>query len=188
MNKAFLLKILLYAYATSTFSLGIVEPVYAFFVQKLGGGILETAWSIALFSIVTGIVTIGIYKTSWSHRYRKEFLVWGWFVWLISLLMYCCMTTVPLLFVSQVLGAFGSALSTAAFDAEYAEIADNQLTAWALFEGYTSIASGVASLGAGIVVYHYGLQILMISMAAVAAISFVLIFYYGYMCDRGIKQ
>lgn len=175
------LKLLLYAYSTSTFSLGILAPVYAFFIQKLGGGILETAWSMALFSIVTGTITIVIYKIPASHTHRKELLVFGWFLWLLSVLMYCCMNSLFILYMSQFLGALGSALSGAAFDAEYSDVAqENILDAWAMYEGFTSIASGVASIVAGVIAHYYGLHVLMVCMSLVAILSFGMIFYYGY--------
>jgi predicted MFS family arabinose efflux permease len=179
------LKLLLAAYSISIFSQGILSPIYAFFVLNIGGGVLETAYSMALFSILTGIITILIYKTTWSHIYRKEFLVWGWFLWMISLLMYCCMSTITALCISQILCALGSAFSTSAFDAEYSESASHNLAfGWALFEGFTNIASGVATLLAGMLAAHYGLQFLMLCMAIFATASFGIIFYYSYIFKR----
>lgn len=179
------LKLLLAAYSISIFSLGILSPIYAFFVLELGGGILETAYSMALFSIVTGIITILIYKTTWSRIYRKEFLVWGWFLWMVSLLMYCCMTSIVTLCVSQILGALGNAFSASAFDAEYSESASKNLAfGWALFEGFTSITSGIAMLFAGLLASYYGLQFLMLCVGIFATLSFAIIYYYSYIYKK----
>lgn len=176
------LKLLLYAYSTSTFSVGALAPVYAFFIQELGGGILETAWSMALFSIVTGLITIVVYKIPASHTYRRELLSLGWFLWLISTLMYCCMNSLSILYLSQLLGALGSALSGATFDAEYSEMAgDNVLDAWAMYEGVTSITTGIASILAGIIAHYFGLGVLMICMSGIGMVSFVMVFHYMYM-------
>src|SRR3990167_10694900 len=94
------LNLLVYAYATSMFSSGILTPIYAFFIKKIGGGILETSCAISLFSIISGIVALLIYRTKWSHTYQQECLCIGWFLWLISIFMYCYITTLTMLFLS----------------------------------------------------------------------------------------
>lgn len=176
------LKLLLYAYSTAIVAQGILSPIYAFFVLDLGGGIFEAATTVALFSIITGIVTILIYQTDWSYTYRKECLVWGWLLWTISLLMYCCMSSIFLLCVSQVLSALGNAFSTAAYDAEFSDASHpNLASGWAWFEGMTNIASGIAALFAGLLVGHFGLGFLMICVAIFATISFGIIYYYSYI-------
>ncbi len=176
------LRILISAYSASIFSQGILSPIYAFFVLKIGGGILETAYSTALFSIVTGIVTILIYRTKWSRKYEKECLVWGWFLWTASLLMYCCITSIIALCISQVLNALGNAFSQAAFDVEYAKVTHSDPAhGWSWFEGATNITSGIASLFTGILALYFGLQFLMICMSIFATISFLIIYYYSYV-------
>jgi len=176
------LRVLIYAYSASIFSQGILAPIFAFFVQKIGGGILETVCATSLFSIVTGIVTILIYRTEWSRRYHKECLVWGWLLWLISVLMYCCMDNIKILFLSEVFGALGSALSDTAFDAEYSEVGITNLSgSWAKYEGTTSITSGIASIAGGVIVSYYGFKTLIFCMSFVATISFILILYYSHI-------
>lgn len=176
------LKLLLYAYSTAIFSQGILSPIYAFFVLDIGGGVFEAAYTLALFSIITGIVTILIYKMKWSHSYRKEYLVWGWLLWTISLLMYCCMSSIFTLCISQVLSALGNAFSTAAYDAEFSDAAYPDIASgWAWFEGMTNIASGVAALFAGIFATYLGLGFLMICVAIFASLSFAMIYYYSYV-------
>ena len=179
------LNLLAYAYAISVFSQGILMPIYAFFVQKIGGGILETAWAIGLFSILTGVATLVLSKTEFSHTHRKEFLCGGWFLWLISVMMYCCISTIKILFLSQILSAFGSALSNPAYAAEYSEqTADDLSGGWGKLEGLMNIFYGIAALVGGYVAVHYGFEILMWCMAFAATISFALIFYYSYNKNR----
>lgn len=176
------LKLLLYAYSTAIFSQGILSPIYAFFVLELGGGIFEAATTVALFSIVTGVVTILIYQTDISHTYRKEYLVWGWLLWTISSLMYCCMNSIFHLCVSQVLNALGSAFSTAAYDAEFSDASHpNIASGWAWFEGATNIAAGIAALFAGFFASYFGLAFLMFWVAVFATLSFGIIYYYAYI-------
>lgn len=173
------LNLIAYAYATSIFAQGILVPIYAFFIQKIGGGILEAAWAVSLFYIVTGILILCISKSKWSKKYRKECLCAGWFLWLISIVMYCCIKNIQMLFVSQVLGGLGNAISTPAYDAEYSEQASKDLLeGWGFWEGITSISSGIAAVTGGFIASYFGFEVLMICMSVIATISFLLILFY----------
>src|SRR3990167_3304475 len=180
MKKGSLLLLTL-AYAFSTFGSGIFTPIYAFFVQKIGGGIFETSSAIALFSIVTGIAVLLISRTTWSHTYRKECLVVGWFLWLLSMVMYYCVSTFGTLLLSQVITGLGNALSSPAYDAEFSEqVIDDLSGGWGVFEGVTSIFSGIASVSGGFIVAYYGFDVLFYWMMAILTLSFTLIVYYVY--------
>lgn len=171
--------IITFAYAFSTFAHGILMPIYAFFVQKIGGGILETSWAIATFSIITGIGTILIHKTTLSHTYSKHFLWIGWFLWLLSVSVYFLMQNIWMLYVSQLLNGLGTAMSEPIYDAEFSRItASNPSAGWAFFEGVTSIFAGIAAIAGGFIAAWYGFDVLIYCMITVATSSFFLIVYY----------
>ena len=175
------LYLLTLAYAFSTFASGILMPIYAFFVQKIGGGILETAWAMALYSILTGFGTILIHKTTWSHTYRKHLLWGGWLIWLISMIIYLVMQNVVALYISQILNALGDAICGPVFDAEFSKkIEENLSGGWAMFEGTISISEGIASILGGSIASYYGFEALLYCVITVAMISFLLIAYYSY--------
>lgn len=175
------LYLLTLAYAFSTFASGILMPIYAFFVQKIGGGILETAWAIALYSILSGVGTILVHKTTWSHTYRKHLLWGGWLLWLISMVVYLVMQNIITLYISQILNALGEAMCEPVFDTEFSKkIVSNPSGGWALFEGTISISEGIASIIGGLVATYYGFDTLLYCVIAVATTSFLLIAYYSY--------
>lgn len=178
-SKHFFVYLLTFAYAISTFASGILMPIYAFFVQKIGGGILETSWAIALYSVLYGLGTMLIHKTPWSHKFRMHFLWIGWLMWLFSIMIYLVISTVTILYISQLLNALGDALYEPVFDSEYAEhVASDPCAGWAFFNGTTSIFSGVASLVGGIIATHFGFDVLLYCVMAFGSISFLLIVYY----------
>lgn len=96
--------LLTFAYAASVFSSGILIPIYAFFVQKIGGGIIETSSTIAVSSMIYGFGIIILYKTSWGDTHPRLLLWFGWFLWLLSLILYLVMSYVTILYVSQIVG------------------------------------------------------------------------------------
>ena len=175
------LYLLTVAYACSTFSTGILTPIYAFFVQKIGGGILETSWAIGLYSILCGIGTMVVHKTHWSHTYRKHLLWIGWLVWLSSVLIYLIIQNIVALYIAQILNALGDAICEPVFDAEFGnKISANPAGGWALFEGTVGIAEGIAAIVGGMIATYYGFEILLYCVITVATSSFLMIAYYSY--------
>lgn len=171
--------LLTFAYAFSTFAQGILMPIYAFFVQKIGGGILETSWAIGLYAIIRGLGTIAIHKTAMSHKYPRHFLWIGWFLWLMSLAVYFIMQNIITLYISQIISGLGEALEEPIFDAEFSKIvAKDPAVGWSIFEGTISIFSGIAAFVGGFIATWYGFDVLLFCMIGIATISFLLIAYY----------
>lgn len=178
--KKHYLRLLIAAYSISTFSQGILAPIYAFFVERIGGGILETSFAVALFSIVTGVSTILIYQTKSSRIYQREFLCVGWFLWVMSVIMYFFVTNIYTLFLTEVLGALGSAISNPAYDAEYSKQTMHDLSGgWAMNEGVSTIFYGIACLSGGVIASYFGFTALLVSMTILASLSFFMILYYS---------
>ncbi|MDP3704793.1 MAG: MFS transporter [Legionellaceae bacterium] len=183
------LRLLLGAYSFSMLSSGILVPIYAFYVQKIGGGVFEASSTVAISYILTGLLTLVIFRTKWSHAYQKECLVVGWFFWLISVCMYCYITNVAMLFVSQCFNGVGNALSASTYDAEYSKQASSNLVhGWSMWEGTINIFSGLAAISGGFIVTHYGFDTLMLWMVGIAMTSFSSIVYYVYREKYLINQ
>lgn len=179
MQKQYL-RLLIAAYSISTFSQGILAPIYAFFVENIGGGILETSFAVAIFSIVSGTCTILIYQTKSSRIYQKEFLCFGWLLWVASVVMYFFVQNIYMLFLTEVLSALGSAISNPAYDAEYSKLTMHDLSGgWAMNEGVSTIFYGIACLSGGVIGSYFGFNVLLLFMTLLASISFFMILYYS---------
>ena len=179
------LYLLIYAYAFSTFASGILMPIYAFYVKKIGGGIIETTWAIGLYSVLCGIGTIYIHKTNWSRKYRKNLLWIGWLCWVLAMSSYLIIKTILVLYVAQILIALSEAITEPIFDAEFSERASaNFSDSWALFNGVISIFSGIATFAGGFIATYYGFDALLYCVIAMASLSFFLIVYYIWVRDN----
>lgn len=171
--------IILWSYALSMFSDGILVPIYAFFVQKVGGGILETAGAVSAFAIVAGTTTILITRKPWSAQHKLRFLWAGWLIWLLGVISYLFIYNVETLFVAAILTGFGNALANPALDAEFSEATSgDSFAGWGSFEGINSIVSGVAALLGGVVVIRFGFDTLIYGMIVTASASFGVLVYY----------
>lgn len=173
-------KLLVSAYGLSTFSEGILLPIYAIFVQRVGGDILDAAGAVATYFILQGIVEIMIHKTKWSQQRRMQLMIWGWLVWLFGIGSYLLINSIPMLFVAQILTALGNAIANPAFDAELAEKTDKEISTYeySVYEGLQDIFQGIVAILGGLVATALGFQTLIIMMIATATGSFLLILHY----------
>lgn len=173
-------QLLVSSYSLSTFSEAVLIPIYAVFVQKVGGDILDAAGAIATFYIVCGLGEIFIHRTSWSQKHRLSLMFWGWLVWLAGIVFFLFISNIFTLFLAQVLTALGNAIADPAYDAELAEHTDSEErdSQYGYYEGIQDIFQGVAALIGGLVAFAYGFKLLIILMIITATISFILSIMY----------
>lgn len=173
-------KLLLTSYSLSTFSEGVLIPIYAVFVQKVGGSILDAAGAVATFFIVSGVAEILIHRTKWSRFNRRKLMLWGWLIWLLGIVSYLFISNILTLFIAQVLTALGNAIADPAYDAELSEHTDETLREYqyGMYEGAQDIFQGIAAITGGLIAYTYGFTILIVVMIITATLSFLLIMQY----------
>lgn len=155
-------------------------PIYAIFVQRIGGDILDASGAIAVFLIVSGVATILIHRLQWSKKHRTRLMVYGWLVWVIGIAGYFVISSTLTLFATQVLIALGNAIANPAFDAELDDHTDEALKSyeWGLFEALQDIFSGIAAIIGGVVALLFGFKTLIFIMVVAASLSFLMILYY----------
>lgn len=189
MRTNYLYRVLVSSYAISTFAEGILMPIYAIFVQKIGGDILEASGAIAIFLIVNGVATIAIHRIGWSQKHRRLLMVWGWLLWVIGIGSYFVVSSTVTLFITQVLIALGNAIADPAFDAELDDNIDTRLKSyeWGVFGAVQDVLNGIAAIVGGVIASVFGFKVLILCMVLAATISFCLILYYMHarkLCRR----
>jgi hypothetical protein len=176
----FLYKILISSYSLSTFSEGVILPVYAIFVQKIGGDILNAGQAMGVFLITQGLFTIFIHKFKWTSKQKMFFMVMGWFIWILGIASYLIISSIYMLFITQILTAIGNAIADPIFEEELAHHTDikREEFEWGIFEGSKDLVSGLAAIAGGIILSAYNFSALIYLMIGTATISFFMILYY----------
>ena len=161
---------LLAASAFSNLSAGLLGPIYAIFVQEIGGGILAASVAWTVFSLVTGVLILCFGRLE-DHRLNKRLMVpVGYFILAFATLGYLFVATSTELFAIEALMGIGVAMLTPAWDAIYSTHLDKgrESSQWAYWDGGTRIIyAGGAMLG-GLVATLYGFKTLFILMALFA--------------------
>ncbi len=164
----------------STFAEGIILPIYAIFVQGIGGSILDAGLALGIFLMGEGIFTYLIHNKKRTHKKKINLMVFGWSVWLFGIFLYLIISNKWTLFLAQLFLALGNASADPIYDEEFASNTSKKTSEreWGLFEGGNSFVSGLSAIVGGIIASLFGFKILIYVMVGTAAISFILILYY----------
>lgn len=173
-------RILVSSWALSSFSEGVILPIYAVFVQHIGGDILDAGGAMGVFLITEGIFTTIVHRGRYSQRMRIFLMILGWAVWLSGIVFYLFISNIWTLFLAQVLTAIGNAVADPVFDEELAEHTDPSLREyeWGVWEGSKSFIDGVAAILGAAVAALLGFRALIYLMIVAATLSFVMILWY----------
>ena len=173
-------KILVLAFGASIFAEGILLPIYAIFVQKIGGDILDAGFAMGIFLITEGIFMILIHRKKWDSRQRIFLMVGGWIIWLLGIITYLFISNIWILFISQVLTAMGNAIADPVFDAELSSHIDKDVEEmeWGVFEGSKDLIGGAAAIIGGVIAFRFGFPVLIYFMVGTATISLTMILFY----------
>lgn len=159
---------LLAASLIATFADSLFGPLYAVYVQGIGGDILDVGNTVALYSIATGILMLIAGKL--ADRWSKELLTTiGFAVSAVGTLCYLFIQTPMQLYMLQIVFAVSTALLSAPLSALFAQYIQKEKAGllWALEGGGGKIVSGVGLLLGTFLTHTFG-------FATVFVIIFVL--------------
>ncbi len=169
-NKA--LRALLLSNSLILISLGMFVPVYALFVQKVGGGALSagfTAGALGLASAVSALLSGKLIDKLSPHKTRL-ILSGGWFGIGLSILLYLFVHSIAALFIVQIILGFVKTISAPAFDTLYARHLDKASSGqeYGVWEASFFLTAGVGAVLGGVLVDIYGFNGVFIAMALLA--------------------
>lgn len=170
-------RILLVTLTIMTGAAGLLGPIYAIYVEKLGGHILATSASYAVFGIVYGLSMLVMGKIADRVKEKEYFIVFGFLLSGFAYLGFLFATQpLHLFFIEAVLGLAMSSI-TPANDALYTKHLDSGKYAseWASWEAVFWITDGVSAFLGGLIVAYISFTALFILMASISFIAGVYI-------------
>lgn len=176
-NKA--LRILLLTNAMVLIAGAMLGPIYALFVEKIGGSLLDASLAGGIFALAAGITTLIAGRYADKAKEDELIVVWGYFVMGIGFLLYIFVNSIWFLFSVQVLIGFAEAFYLPAFDALYSKHLTKRKAGreWGAWEAinYFSIACG-AAIG-GLIVTKFGFNTIFVIMAILCFLSAIYIYH-----------
>lgn len=168
LNRA--LRVLIVTNSIILLASALLGPIYAVFVAKVGGSLLDASWAGGIYALVAGIVVLFSGRLVDRVKESELIIVAGYATMGFGFLAYTIVDSVTELFAVQILIGLGAAIYAPAFDALYSKHLDSRKSGveWGAWESitYFTVAFG-AALG-GIIVTKFGFNALFVTMAAFA--------------------
>ena len=178
------LRILLSTNAMILMAAAMLGPIYALFVEKIGGDLMDASFAGGIFAFVAGLTTLISGKYSDRIKENELIVVLGYVIMAVGFFLYLWVNSVIFLFMVQVIIGLGEAVYSPAFDAVYSKHLDGHKsgTQWGAWESMNYFTTAVGAIVGGAVVTIFGFQTLFIIMALLCCSSAL----YIYLLKRSV--
>ncbi|MDO8424476.1 MAG: MFS transporter [bacterium] len=174
------LKILLASDGLVILAGAMLGPIYALFVEEIGGDILTAGISFAVFSLVMGILILVFGKIEDSFwEEKKLWICLGYLLMAVGFFSYLFVKSPSHLFIVQVILGIGGAIQTPAYSAVYSKNLDHKKPAfqWGAWDAIRNFATALGALAGAALVTVFGFNILFVIMGFLALFSGAIIFF-----------
>lgn len=173
------LKILLATNALVLLAGFMIGPIYALFVEEIGGDLLDASYTFAVFALVAGITTLVAGHYADRVKENELIVVFGYTVMGVGFLSYMLVHSVWSLLAVQVIIGLGEAIYAPAFDAVYSRHIQRHRSGreWGAWEALRYFAAGLGAVGGGLLVVEFGFNAMFAAMGLLCFISAAYIFF-----------
>lgn len=176
-NKA--LRLLLVTNGLVLLSGAMLGPIYALFVDGIGGDLLDASLTGGIFALAAGITSLISGKFADKLKRPEKIVTIGYFGMGVGFLMYMFVGSIYMLFLVQVVIGISEAIYSPAFDAIYSKhlAKTKRGREWGAWEtiNYFSIATG--SMIGGIIAKGLGFNFLFWIMATFCFFGAITIYF-----------
>lgn len=176
-NRA--IRILLFTNSLILFAVAMLGPIYALFVEKIGGDLLDASYAFAAFALAAGLTTLISGKYADKVKENELIVVLGYIIMMFGFLGYLLVHSIWSLFIVQIVIGLGEAIYSPAFDAVYSKHLDGHKSGqeWGAWEAINYFTAAVGAFIGGLVVTFFGFNTLFILMAGLCLFSASYIFF-----------
>jgi len=168
------LKVLLWTYGFFTFGQYLMLPIYAVFVENIGGDLLTAGLAYGIYALVTGVLIYSFGRWEDRVKHQEKLVVLGYFLQLIATAGYLLVSKPVHLFYLQVLFGIATSINTPAYDSIYSKNLDKGKFAseWGIWESMNWIVTGIGALLGGWVAQTFSWKAMIYFMIITAAAGF----------------
>lgn len=168
-------KVLLISDFFAALAVGMIGPIYAIFVEDIGGDILDASWAYFAFMIASGVTLYLMGLVENKAKNKGFYIVLGYVLFAVGCLSYIFVHDQFTLILTQVILGFGQAVVSPVFDSLYSDYVnkDQEAKEWAYWESLLYIANALSALIGGYIAYTYGFKNLFMTMFVVSLIGVV---------------
>ena len=170
------LKLFLIANSFFVVAAGMFGPIYAIFVQGVGGDILAAGTAWAIFMIVSGAGILIMGRIQDRIKKDKPAIIAGYALESLAFLGYFFVSNITQLFLVQVLLGLSRVVLTPAYDSFYTRYLEKGKFAsqWATWEGTWHLLTGIAALLGAFLVKMFSFKAMFLVMFFISLIGLFL--------------
>lgn len=176
LNKA--LRILLFTNTLILTAGAMLGPIYALFVEKIGGDLMDASIASGVFGLIAGLTTLISGKYSDRIKQNELIIVLGYFIMGTGFLLYFWINSVIFLFIAQAIIGLGQAIYSPAFDAVYSKHLSEYKSGmqWGAWEFMNYFTTAFGAILGGLIVTFFNFQILFITISFLCFFSALYIY------------
>ena len=169
------LKVLNLASSFFLFASGLFGPIYAVFVEEIGGGLITAGLAYSIFSIAAGVLTFLISRWEDHVKQKEKLVVAGYFLASIGFLGYLLIRNPLDLYIVQIIFGISTAVRLPAFYGVYSKHLDHgkSTSEWGILESMAWIVTGVSAIVGAFLANLYGFKTLFLIMFIISLFSFI---------------
>ena len=169
------LKVILGTNALVILSGALLVPIWAIYVEKIGGDILTAGTAYAVFLIIAGVCIVIFGKFEDRIKRKDLVVVVAYIIMGIGFFGYILVKNPIQLFIVQAIIGLGEAIYIPALNALYNRFIEEKRAAsqWGFWDGMIYIVAGVAAISGALIADYLGFSVLFIAMGCFCMISAV---------------
>jgi MFS family permease len=170
------LKIILIISGLSITAWGLLAPIYAIFVEEIGGDLLTAGSAYSIYSLVAGFIVFFISRFKKAEKSPETFIVIGYGLGVIGFAGYLFVKSPVHLFIVQLIFGLSEAIRLPSRDALFSKlIGDGKYAvSWGLWWSLSYIIAALAALIGGYLAQAFGFRVLFYVMLASAFTGFLI--------------
>ncbi len=170
------LKLLLEASGFFIFASGMLGPIYAIFVEEIGGNILTASGAWAIFTLFSGILKFFISKWEDHVKHQEKLLIIGYGMASLGFLGYFFVQNAIHLFIVQAFLGIATAIRVPAYDGMYSRNLDKgkAISEWGIWESMSDINLAISATIGGLIASIFGFKVLFLFMFVLSVIGFLI--------------
>jgi len=173
------IRILLITNTFITLASAMMGPIYALFVEKIGGDLLDASLTGAIFFFAAGIAALISGKYADKIKENELIIVLGYGLIAFGYFLYLFVNSIWFLFLVQVIIGFGDAIWAPAFDSIYSKHIDHHKSGieWGAWETMNYFVFAIGAVVGGVLVSLFSFNLIFIIMMLISAGSALYIYF-----------
>jgi DHA1 family multidrug resistance protein-like MFS transporter len=157
----------------------MLGPIYALFVEEIGGSLLDASYAGAIFALAAGITVLLSGKYADKIKRPEFIMAFGYVMVGTGFLLLTRVNSIWSLLLVQALIGFGEATYSPSFDAIYSRHLDKHKEGkqWGIWESMMYFTTVIGAIAGGLIATYYNFDALFLVMAIMCIASATYIFF-----------